>query len=179
MMDANADLQEKQMADFLNAHGLLDLIAVSNEGEAPGTYIRSGNRLDYILGTEHIQQAILKSGSLASHDGVSYSDHTLQFIDFDTKMLFDVEATVPFATYEREFRMKDHRKREKFLTKLHKIYEHQEIPRRVNELHEQFESQGPTPELIELYQQLDYEIVCAKKGAVNSVGHLNFGYATI
>ena len=71
MMDANANLQEKQMETFMIAHGLCGLIATTNEGEIPGTYIRSGNRLDYILGTAHVKQAVVRSGSLESHEGVS------------------------------------------------------------------------------------------------------------
>jgi hypothetical protein len=100
MMDANGELDDPQLCEFIEEHGLHDLIASTNEGEPPRTYQRSGRRLDYIFGDDHILQAVSKSGSLGSGDGVSLSDHTLQYVDFDCKKLFGAEATVPYATYE-------------------------------------------------------------------------------
>ena len=100
MMDANGEFDDPQLASFILEHKLYDLIAESNDGDAPRTYQRSGRRLDYMLGDEHILASIVKSGSLGSGDGVSLSDHTLQFADFDCKKLFGVAETAPHATYE-------------------------------------------------------------------------------
>ena len=67
-----------------------------------------------MLADEHILASIVKSGSLGSGDGVSFSDHTLQFVDFDCKKLFGVTKTAPHATYEREFKLKDTKKKINF-----------------------------------------------------------------
>eukprot|EP00956_Cyclotella_meneghiniana_P017267 scaffold27947_cov44-Cyclotella_meneghiniana.AAC.1 len=145
MMDANSELDDTQMADFIREHDLCDLIATTNEESAPRTYQRSGRRLDYMLGDPHIKTAINKSGSLGSGDGVSLSDHTLQYVDFDCKKLFGATETVPHATYESEFKLKDVKKKNKFLKELHRIYEHQNISERVDELATALKDRGPTP----------------------------------
>ena len=69
MMDANGELDDPQLDDFIQDYNLYDLIAKSNDGDAPRTYQRSGRRLDYMLGDEHILASIVKSGSLGSGDG--------------------------------------------------------------------------------------------------------------
>jgi hypothetical protein len=85
MMDANGELDEEQLRDFVQEHGLYDLIAETNEGPAPRTYQGSGRRLDYMLGNKHVLSAVVRSGSMRSDEGVSYSDHTRQYVDFDQK----------------------------------------------------------------------------------------------
>ena len=65
------------------------------------------------------------------------------------------------ARYEREFHLKDIRRKDKFIEKLTEIYKHQNIPMRVELLAKDLQLSGPTPELIQSYQVLDYEIVCA------------------
>ena len=64
-------------------------------------------RIDFPLGDEHVCNAVVKAGALGSHDGVSFTDHTMQFIDFDCEKLFNTTSTVPMAWYEREFHLKD------------------------------------------------------------------------
>lgn len=81
-----------------------------------------------MLGDKHVKAAIVKSGNLGSGDGVS--NHTLQFVDFDCKKLFGVTETAPHARYEREFKLKDVKKKDRFLEELHRIYKHQNIKER-------------------------------------------------
>ena len=107
MLDANATVNEGAFDTFMSSHGLIDLISEMNEGTAPRTYINGPNRLDYILGQEELKGVVAKSGSLESHDGVSLSDHTLQFIDLKCSDLFRSTKTNPIATYEREFTMNE------------------------------------------------------------------------
>jgi hypothetical protein len=111
MMDANGQMDDSQLSEFIQEHDLHDLIAETNEGQAPRTYQRSGRRLDYILGDSHVLTAVHKSGSLGTGDGVSFSDHTLQFVDFDCQKLFGAPETTPYATYDREFKLKDTKKK--------------------------------------------------------------------
>ncbi|KAL3789254.1 hypothetical protein ACHAWO_004724 [Cyclotella atomus] len=176
MMDANGEFDDPQFAAFLQEHDLCDLIDETNPGKAPRTYQRSGRRLDYILGDKHVLAAVTKSGSLGSGDGVSLSDHTLQFVDLDCQKLFGVTETAPHATYEREFKLKDVKKKDKFLQELHRIYEHQNIKMRVEELAEALKARGPTPALIQIYQTLDDDITRAMRAAAKRSGRKDFGY---
>ena len=176
MMDANGELDEEQLRDFVQEHDLFDLIAETNEGPAPRTYQGSGRRLDYMLGNKHVLSAVVKSGSLGSDEGVSYSDHTLQFVDFDCKKLFGAEKTVPYATYEREFKLKDTKKKLKYIAELTRIYKHQKIPERVEELADSLKLRGPTPAIVKTYQDLDNEITEAMRAAAKLTGRKDFGY---
>ena len=134
MMDANATINERAFEQFLSSHGLCDLIDETNEGVAPRTYINGPDRLDYILGQESLKEAIVKSGSLETHGGVSLSDHTLQFLDIDCKAIFRSTKTNPIASYEREFQLSDKKQAHGFTAKLESTYKHQKIPKRVREL---------------------------------------------
>jgi hypothetical protein len=176
MMDANGELDEAQLKDFIQEHGLYDLIAQTNEGPAPRTYQGSDRRLDYMLGNKHVLSAVIRSGSMGSDEGVSYSDHTLQFVDFDRKKLFGAESTVPHATYEREFKLKDTKKKSKFIYELTRIYEHQRIPDRVKDLADSFRQRGPTNHLVQHYQDLDNEITEAMRAAAKRAGRKDYGY---
>jgi hypothetical protein len=176
MMDANGELDEEQLKDFVQEHDLCDLIAETNEGPAPRTYQSSGRRLDYMLGNKHVLSAVVKSGSLGSNEGVSYSDHTLQYVDFDCKKLFGAESTLPYATYEIEFKLKDTKKKLKFIAELTRIYKHQRIPERVQELADSLKLQGPTPSIVQRYQELDNEITEGMKAAAKRAGEKDFGY---
>jgi hypothetical protein len=109
-----------------------------------------------MLGDKHVKAAIVKSGSLGSGDGVS--DHTLQFVDFDCKKLFGVTETAPHARYEREFKLKDVKKKDRFLEELHRIYKHQNIKE------------------IQTYQTLDNVITRAMRVAAKLAGRKGFGY---
>ena len=66
-------------------------------------YARGRKKIDHVLGDQHVREAVIKSGALGLHDGVSFSDHTLQFLDFDIQWLFNSESTPPISRYEREF----------------------------------------------------------------------------
>lgn len=113
---------------------------------------------------------------LGSDEGVSYSYHTLQFVDFDCKKLFGAEETVPYATYEREFKLKDTKKKLKFIAELTRICKHQQIPERVEELADSLKLRGPTPAIVQRYQDLDNKITKAMKAAAKLAGKKDFGY---
>lgn len=176
MMDANGEFDDPQFAAFIQEHDLYDLIDETNADKAPRTYQRSGRRLDYILGDKHVLAAVTKSGSLGSGDGISLSDHTLQFVDLNCQRLFGITETVPHATYEREFKLKDVKKKERFLQELHRMYEHQNIKERVKELAEALRARGPTQAIIQIYQTLDDDITRAMRAAAKCSGRKDFGY---
>jgi hypothetical protein len=100
----------------------------------------------------------------------------LQYVDFDQRKLFGAETTAPYATYEREFKLKDTKKRLKFIAELSQIYEHQRIPERVEELAESLRLRGPTTHIVKQYQDLDNEITEAMRAAAKKAGRKDFGY---
>ena len=93
----------------------------------------------------------------------------------DKDLILD-KVTSNYATYEREFRLKELEKKEDFTNDLEQICDHQKIPDRLEKLNSEMMQQGPTPELVEKYQKLDYEFVCAIRAAGNKVCRKDFGY---
>jgi hypothetical protein len=177
LMDANSTMDERNMAEFTKRHGLHDLISDLHPGDPPPTYGRGSSRIDLTLGDAHVRRAVSKCGALAMHEGVSPSDHTMQFIDFDEKQLFGNDSFKPMAGFAREFRLYDTKKKEKFQEKLDEIYKHQRIPDRVKALADALEeAESITPELINDYQTLDSEIVEAILSAAAATGRKDFGY---
>jgi hypothetical protein len=67
MLDANATQDKRQFSDFIERHDLKDIISEVNEGIPPPTYERGTTKIDYILGPDHIIQAVVKSGSMGTH----------------------------------------------------------------------------------------------------------------
>jgi hypothetical protein len=177
LMDANLTMDETNMAEFMKRHGLHDLVSDLHPGDPPPTYGRGSSRIDLTLGDAHVRRAVSKCGALAMHEGVSPSDHTMQFIDFDEKWLFGNDSFKPMAGFAREFRLYDTKKKEKFQEKLDEIYKHQRIPDRVKSLAAALEvAESITPELIKSYQKLDSEIVEAILAAAAATGRKDFGY---
>ena len=177
MIDANADWEEREFSKFTRQYGLIDIISDSNDGEAPSSYARGHRRIDYILGDQFVRRATTHSGALALHDGISSSDHTMQFVDFDEQLLFGDDSFTPTPGTIREFRLYDIRRKQHFQDKLEEIYKHQRIPERVNELADRYEDlQILTPEDIMEYQKLDREIESAIKAAASASGRKDFGY---
>ena len=123
----------------MEVNGLVDLIRDSNDGTPPATFSRSKNRLDYILGDQHTRRAVLQSGALGLHEGI-VSDHTMQWVDFDTSLLFQNEWYDPTSPCERKFTMRNVKKKHAFQAKLREIHDHQRIGERVLELADDFKT---------------------------------------
>ena len=58
MMDANTDLSETHLREFVEENDLFDLFDGTNEGTPPKTYVRGQKRLDYIFGSEILLNAV-------------------------------------------------------------------------------------------------------------------------
>ena len=121
MIDSNSDINESKLREFNDLHGLSDLITAGRDlTAAPPTYARGKQRINFILGDEHIKRAIVHSGSLELHDGLKASDHTMQFLDLDQKLLFRDDSFTPMPGYHREFRLYDIKRKTQFLKHLHR-----------------------------------------------------------
>ena len=89
----------------------------------------------------------------------------------------------PTSPCERQFTLRNVKKKHKFQAKLKEIHEHQKIKERVLSLAKDFEqltsnelSDIDMIKLIDRYQRLDTEIQISIKAAADSVGRKNFGY---
>ncbi|KAL7525121.1 hypothetical protein ACHAWF_001221, partial [Thalassiosira exigua] len=94
MGDFNADMDNKVFAEFVAEHDLIDVVDEMNDGTPPRTYARGRRRLDYILCHRRLRRAIIKSGSIGLHDSHVFSDHTMQWVDFDLDLLFEEKVHV-------------------------------------------------------------------------------------
>ena len=182
MGDFNADITDKQLANFFAANNLHDLIGECNDGDPPSTYARGDKRLDWMAGDEFLKSRLVKSGSLPLHAG-NMTDHTLQWADFHTKKCFGNKSYVPVNPCDRQFTLSNPIKKHAFQDKLKEIHEHQKIKQRVLQLASDFEAltdneldSGEMMQLVARYQKLDYEIKCSIISAANSVGRTDFGY---
>ncbi|KAL7549105.1 hypothetical protein ACHAWF_014298, partial [Thalassiosira exigua] len=175
-------MTDKKFAEFITANNLIDVVADTNPGDPPRTYARGTKRLDYILCDHRIRQAVIKSGSLALHDGI-FSDHTMQWVDFDQDILFGDETADRVPPPSRQFTMMQARKKKDFQDKLEKLDNEHRIKDRVLELERDFARLSnvelTSKEMIDLvkrYHVLDDRIRRNMIEAADSVGRTDFGY---
>lgn len=177
MIDANSEITETKLQEFTQKYGLHDIITAGRDERAPPSYARGAKRIDFMLGDDHIQRAVVNSGALGLHDGISASDHTMQYIDLDEKLLFGDDSFTPIQGYHREFKLYDIKRKNDFTETLLEAYEHQRIGEKVDELADRLERKGYASknDIIE-YNKLDTEIVELIKMAASKVGRIDFGY---
>eukprot|EP00970_Alexandrium_tamarense_P011192 scaffold2391_cov126-Alexandrium_tamarense.AAC.1 len=174
-LDANASLDEARFARFLDRNNLIDVVGHVTSGDPPPTYSRGQKRIDFILGDMHVCEAAVQGGSLGMHEGL-FSDHTLQFVDFDQKRLFRNETYTPLSVQERQFTLNNSIKKNAFLKKLYEIHSQQRIGDCVVALAQAFSEEGTTEDLVQNYNRLDYEIRCSILAAANTQARKKFGY---
>ena len=66
--------------------GLIDLMSCRHSSTPPATYARGRTRLDYVLATSHVVNALSKSGYEPFNSRFP-SDHRAYFLDFDTQAI--------------------------------------------------------------------------------------------
>ena len=167
MMDANEAMTSKSAwSQFLvenNLHNVHDNIMSSLP---PTTRIGSSDRIDFIAASEGVLKHVTDAGYGALHDGI-ISDHLLLWIDLDMQSYFGGKGPAIVPPQAREFSFDNVQMREKFITELKIIHEHQRIEHRIRSLEMSFRIHGPNPELIRQFNALDYEIICSIKAAAN------------
>ena len=101
MIDSNSEITEKNLNEFTERNGLHDIITTGREREAPPSYARGKKRIDFLLGNDHIQRAVINSGALGLYDGLKASDNTMQYVDLDEKLLFQDDTFTPMPGFHR------------------------------------------------------------------------------
>ena len=177
MIDSNSEITERNLNEFTERNGLHDIITTGREMEAPPSYARGKKRIDFLLGNDHVQRAVINSGALGLYDGLKASDHTMQYVDLDEKLLFQDDTFTPMPGFHREFKLHDVKRKNKFQETLQERYVHQNIAKRVTELATKMENATQIDEAdIKAYNDLDDEIVELILSTANRVGRVDFGY---
>ncbi len=135
--DFNLDITEKHLEKFISANNLIDIIAENNDDPRPGTYSRGKNVLDYALGDDFVNSAVVQAGSLGLHEGI-LSDHTMQWIDFDIQALFGNKTYTPMLPSDRQFTLQNAKKKHKFQEKLQELHDKHKIRDKVMNLADEF-----------------------------------------
>ena len=86
MIDANAEITDKQLQKISQSAQLYDIMSSRHGMNCPRTYVRGNKRIDYILGTKNIVNAISKCGILAFNTGI-ISDHRALWLDLEINVL--------------------------------------------------------------------------------------------
>ena len=124
MGDFNGDIDSKEMKDFMKENNLIDIVGDMHNEKPTATYARGSQRIDFILGDQHAQDAATQSGYLALHEGI-ISDHVMVWADFNQISHFRNKAYSPITPEGRQFTLKNTEKKRLFVEKLEAIHEHQ------------------------------------------------------
>ncbi|KAL7549686.1 hypothetical protein ACHAWF_012949 [Thalassiosira exigua] len=111
------------------------------------------------------------------------SDHTLQWVDFCIKKLFNENIGPHVSPFDRQFTLRNPKKKHEFQKKLHELNDKDRVEDKVKALAKDFKRIGDRgltdPEVIALvlrYQALDKIIHDNMIAAANSIGRKNYGY---
>ena len=180
-MDANEDWvnnshpnEKERLRKFLERNQLIDPFYEKFK-TSPRTYERGPSRLDYIFIDPALKDTVRRVGYLGSQEG-NMSDHTMCYVDFDSKTLFRGILNRPVDLPSREFLLTQADKTLKFTCILRRLQEEHKIRERVFKLARCFAEHGKTADNVKKYQTIDKEhtelILCAASQA----GHKEFGY---
>ena len=181
-MDANEDWvnnshpeEKEKLQKFLERNQLIDPFYEKFK-TSPRTYEHGPSRLDYIFIDPAFRSAVRRVGILGSQEG-NFSDHSMCYIDFDSKTLFRGVVNRPIDLTSREFMLTQADKVLTFTCILRRLQEEHKIRERVFKLARCFAEHGKTEDNVQKYQAIDREhkelILCAASKA----GHKEFGYA--
>ena len=179
--DANEDWVKRshpnegdQLTNFMRDAQLADPF-YNKFGYAPRTYVRSNNRLDYILVDPALTYSIKRIGYMENSEA-NFSDHALAYIDFDEKMLFRGLVNRPTEIHSRQFMVEQTDKKLVFTTVARTYFLRHKIPTRVFKLVALFAELGPTSANIRKFRRLDEEIISLIKAAAGKTLKKKFGY---
>ena len=84
-----------------------------------------------------MRSAVVKSGSLEESDGL-FSDHTIQWADFNTKRLLGCYRVVPLGRSTCEFLLVKAKKKHDFQDKLGELHAHHKVEEKILALEDAF-----------------------------------------
>lgn len=141
------------LSTLITTCGLIDILQMHHSAPAPATYNRGNKRLDYILISQSLTQAVLRSGILPFYS-LFLSDHRPCYIDIDADQLFNDIAPIAPLTY-RGLQTADPRKVEKYITTVKQQLQYHKILDKVHHLQDSAEHQLWSPDHIDEYEKID------------------------
>ena len=123
-----------KIADLANRAGLIDILAEQHATLAlPSTYVRGRARIDYVLGTPDVQEAVLASG-YESPFRYMHSDHRPMWVDFDSNKLFGTAlAELPPMEF-RDINTRNRARLERYLRRKDELLKARNVYDRVKRL---------------------------------------------
>ena len=133
------------------------------------------------MGDDYVWSAVIKSGALGEHGGVT-SDHTLQQVDLSMVKLFGTDHIPPMARCQREFTLA-YTKKFKFKESVQEQHDHHKLESMLEALADNFLQVNPSDKngskfraLVSRYNNIDELVKSTLRHAATSVGHKNMGY---
>lgn len=161
-LDANEVMGEESqgISRLMRECALVDLLDIPNLEAADqlhDTYRHGNNRrIDFMLGTQHVQTCIRRRGALEYNDGI-VSDHRGLYVDLDPVMLFGGNPDDPVALSSRGFTSKNAKKCKEYLDQLDRYFIDHKIVDRIDKLVEEA-SLLPRTKLKRRYESIDNDI---------------------
>jgi hypothetical protein len=148
--------------------GLIDILSIHHsERPFPPTYIRGKKRIDYMLISASLQDAVIRSGILP-YNSIFAGDHRPCFLDFDAIKLF-AGSTPPLAPKcQRSLQLADPRRVNKYKEILHQQLSYHKVPDLCTTLLTAANSDTWSPKHLALYESLDKTITEAMLFAESS-----------
>ena len=123
------------------------------------TYIRSKNRLDYILVSRDLLPAITAAGHYDFHELIQTSDHRGIYLSLDTLKLFDSNEVDPTHIAHRRLQLHRRNSVEKYLEYLTQMLDSRKFWQRTLVIIKKIQqTNGPVPlHLVDQFDKLDRE----------------------
>ena len=104
MLDSNSNFADENFLHLVPAHhSLVDLQTNSLFPEPmPATYCHGQKKIDYILGSFIIAQAVVRGGLTSYDNGIKFFDHRPIFI-------YCFQEGIPFSAYSQDTRSRSYR----------------------------------------------------------------------
>jgi hypothetical protein len=97
------------LATLIRTCGLVDPLLIQHpDSPPPSTYSRGENRIDYVLVSSCLQQAVLRT-SIMPFDSVFISDHRPTYVDLDASIMFCEQTDTISASTRRGLQLQDPR----------------------------------------------------------------------
>ena len=163
MLDSNEDIKKNGTFKlFVDSNQFVDAIQIHNPNHAINrpTFIRSSNRIDYILVTRDLLPFITKAGHYDFHQLFLSTDHRGIYMSLKTEHLFDSSEYDPTRIENRKLQLHKRDHVENYLKHLKKMFVENKFWERTLSLLKKFDEckeASTQKELIKTFDQMDRE----------------------
>ncbi len=175
MIDANEDLEEAgPWKDFVERCNLYDLLMRQNEeAPIPPSRENSTRRIDYIMGTQLVYDAVVSAGADQINSGVT-SDHRIFHVDLHEEMLFGKLDKDAEASEARKLQSKRPDRVGRYKSNLWRFLRAHKVKERAEKLFQQ--RHHPSKTFHKKLEALDRDVTRAMLSAKKQLGHYPFDH---